>query len=299
MTSAADAPAAPRRTRPFYWSVRRELWEHRAIWIAPLAVAAVALFGFLIGTHHLPQVVRLAATRAGAATGAEAIVIPYYFVAFAVVMTGLIVAVFYCLGALHNERRDRSVLFWKSLPVSDLTTVLSKAAVPILLLPPIQFAVILGAHVVMAAFSSLVVTAAGLDPNLLWAHTPVPLLWLKLAGGLPFIALWYAPLYAWLILVSVWARRAPFLWALAPPLVLALVEQLALGTHVVWSWLTLRMIGIFSGAFNAGEHAKAAVHHTHELDAASWGSPHLWIGLAIAAALLAAAVRLRRSRDPI
>jgi ABC-2 type transport system permease protein len=286
----AAAPAVPPRWRLFYWSLRRELWEHRSIWIAPLAVAVVALAGALFSTIGLPHTVREAATLAGARKAGAAIETPYDFIAFAVVMTGLIVGLFYSLGALHGERRDRSILFWKSLPVSDPTTVLAKAAVPILVLPVIEFAVILAAHTVKLAFSALVVAASGEDLGVWWAHVPVPEIWRMLADGLPFIALWYAPLYAWLILVSAWARRIPYLWAIAPPLLLGLVERLALGTHAVWSWLALRVIGAFLGV---APHKTAA-----QFDPVTWGSPHLWIGLALAAAFLAAAVRLRRSGDP-
>ena len=56
---------------------------------------------------------------------------------------------FYCLDALYGERRDRSILFWKSLPVSDLTTVLSKASIPIVVLPLLTFAVTVATQLIM------------------------------------------------------------------------------------------------------------------------------------------------------
>src|SRR5437762_11172070 len=67
---------------------------------------------------------------------------PYDVAAMMLIFTAFIVGVFYCLDALHSERRDRSILFWKSLPVSDLTTVLSKATIPLVVLPVIIFAII-------------------------------------------------------------------------------------------------------------------------------------------------------------
>ena len=64
-------------------------------------------------------------------------------------LTAFLVGVFYCLDALHGERRDRSILFWKSLPVSDLTTVLAKASVPCRVLPPRAFALALATQLML------------------------------------------------------------------------------------------------------------------------------------------------------
>src|SRR6202140_5345961 len=121
-------------TRPMYWSVRRELWENRSIYIAPLVVAAVVLLGFLISTIHLQDKMR-AALALDPMKQHELIERPYNFAALLLMGTTFVVAVFYCLDALHGERRDRSILFWKSLPVSDVTTVLAKASIPLVILP--------------------------------------------------------------------------------------------------------------------------------------------------------------------
>src|SRR5438132_12593891 len=118
LDSQRIAPAAMSATRPMYWSVRRELWENRSIYIAPLAVAAVTLFGFLIAT------IGRALSTTDPAERRALLEEPYTFAALLIMGTTFVVAVFYCLDALHGERRDRSILFWKSLPVSDLTTVL-------------------------------------------------------------------------------------------------------------------------------------------------------------------------------
>jgi len=308
MAPQATAPAALPRIRLFYWSVRRELWEHRVVYVAPLAVAAVALVGFVLGAYHLPRIVGAtntlataslppdvrAASEFAANLASKSLAIPYHFIAFALFFTGLLAAVFYCQGALHGERRDRSILFWKSLPVSDLITVASKMAVPMLVTPVVVLAAVVGAHLIMLAVSTVVVAASGQSPSALWAHLPILRTWGMILQGLPVITLWYAPLYAWLILVSAWAKRAPFLWAVAAPLALALVEKLALGTGAVWSWLGLRMIGPFQAAYLQGQHE--GVHIASPVD---WDQPHMWIGLVLAAAFLAAAVWLRRSSEPI
>src|SRR5258708_28054078 len=165
-----DRSATLSATRPFYWSVRRELWEHRAIYVAPLAASGVVLFGFLLGLHKLASTVR--SLKIPAAMVQNAALAPYAFAAAAMLVTGLIVAVFYSLGALNNERRDRSILFWKSLPVSDLTTVLSKTFVPLVVLPLVVFATTVATQLVMLVMASAVLMANGLGPSLFWAQLP-------------------------------------------------------------------------------------------------------------------------------
>ena len=118
-------------SRRLYWSVRRELWENRSIYLAPLAVAALFLLGFLISAIHPPAQMR-DAMALDPMRHQELVEQPYTFAAFFLMGITFIVAVFYCLDALYGERRDRSILFWKSLPVSDLTTVLAKASIPLL-----------------------------------------------------------------------------------------------------------------------------------------------------------------------
>src|SRR5438094_3563621 len=129
------------RTRPFYWSVWREVWENRSLYIVPLIVAVVQVFGFAITPIGLAER-RRAVFLLDAAHQRAAIEQPYDLAAAMMMLTVLIVGVFYCLDALHGERRGRSILCWRSLPVSDLTTVLSKATIPLAVLPVIVLAII-------------------------------------------------------------------------------------------------------------------------------------------------------------
>src|SRR3981081_1324827 len=142
-------------TRPMYWAVRRELWENRSVYIAPLAVAVLVLLGFLISAPNLPHSIR-AALALDPALQRAAIEKPYDIAAMLTILTAFIVGVFYCLDALHGERRDRSILFWKSLPVSDLTTVLSKASIPFVILPLLTFAVIVITQMIMLMLNTVV-----------------------------------------------------------------------------------------------------------------------------------------------
>src|ERR1700682_1471287 len=126
-------------TDPMYWSIRRELWENRSLTIAPLAVAAFVLFVLLMVTAFtLPRRMRTLAALDPAQR--HALVAGHSSMEPSMIMIiTILVGIFYSLDALYGERRDRSILFWKSLPVSDRATVLSKAAIPLVVLPLIAF----------------------------------------------------------------------------------------------------------------------------------------------------------------
>src|SRR5256885_112160 len=136
--SDTAGPVARSTTQPMYWSVLREIWENKSIHIAPAIVAAVILLGALISAGHLPER-RRSAMLLDEARRQAAIQLPYDIVAMIIIVTAFIVGFFYCLDALYGERRDRSILFWKSLPVSDLTAVFLKGVFTALFFPPIFF----------------------------------------------------------------------------------------------------------------------------------------------------------------
>jgi ABC-2 type transport system permease protein len=292
------ATAALSPTRPLYWSVRRELWENRSVYIAPLAIAAVVLFGFLVSTLHWRRRFRAVLALDPAAQPA-ALAMPYSIAATLIIVTSLIVGAFYCLEALLGERRDRSILFWKSLPVSDLTTVLSKISIPLVVLPVTAFAISLATQLAMLLWATAVLLLGGPRDATLWTRLPLVQMTLVMFYGLTVHVLWHAPLYAWLLLVSAWARRTPFLWAVLPPMVLGVLEGIAFQTHYFGRLLRYRVVGAMEEAFALKAGDKDILQLT-QLDPLRFlGSPGLWIGLVAAAAFLAAAARLRRYREPI
>ena len=286
-------------TRPMYWSVRRELWENRSIYIAPLIVAAVQVFGFAISTIGLADR-RRAVLMLDPAHQRSAIEQPYDLAAMMMIFIVFIVGVFYCLDALHGERRDRSILFWKSLPVSDFTTVLSKATIPLVVLPAISFAIVVCVQVIMLLETSVVLIFHGMSPATTWAAFPMFQNWVVLLYGLVAIALWHSPIYGWLLLVSGWARRATFLWAVFPLLAIGILEKIAFNTSYFASMLKHRLLGFAPGAFDFNPHHSAAIDSLTQLTPGRYlSTAGLWIGLVFAAAFLAAAVRLRRYRGPL
>jgi ABC-2 type transport system permease protein len=291
-----------RATKPFYWSVRRELWENKSIYFGPLIAAAVVLIGFGITAFRLPQL-RLNALALESVRQRAAIEIPYDIAALMIMFTAYMVAFFYCLDALHGERRDRSILFWKSLPVSDLTSVLAKAIVPLAILPLLTFVIVLATQFIMLLLSTAVLLPSGLAGTT-WQLLPWPRLLLILLYGLVTSVLWEAPVYAWLLLVSSWARRATFLWAVLPWLAIAAIEKLAFDTTFFIHMLVRRLTGGFEAGFvvvkNSRDTHMPVVDRLTQFDPLKFlSSPGLWIGLVIAAAFLAGAIRLRRSRGPL
>jgi ABC-2 type transport system permease protein len=297
------APAAMSATRPMYWSIRRELWENRSIYLAPLAAAAVFMCGLLITLHGLPRDRREIAAL-DPAQQSTVLAMPFSQAWMLLIPTAFMVGVFYCLDALHGERRDRSILFWKSLPVSDLTTVLSKASIPLVVLPLIVFAIVVIVQQITLLLSTAVLLMNGFGVSALWTRLPLFQMDLVLLYGLIVLTLWYAPIYGWLLLVSGWARRSTFLWAVLPPAAICVVEAIAFHTSYGPALLRDRFIGFVADAFTFRTPDNAPVDPHYILLAQLTpgkflSSPGLWSGLAVAAAFIAIAVRLRRYREPI
>ncbi|HEX9493250.1 MAG TPA: ABC transporter permease [Thermoanaerobaculia bacterium] len=278
-------------TRSMYWSLRRELWENRSIYIAPLAVAAVMVFGFFIAA-----IAALGAKSVKLDAQPDKLAQPFNLVAVLMMATTFIVAIFYCLDALHGERRDRSVLFWKSMPVSDVTTVLSKAAIPLVVLPLITFVLTIATQIIMLLLGSAVALISGHSAAALWTKLP----WFQMSGMLLYHllsvhSLYYAPIFGWLLFVSAWAKRAPILWAVLPLFAIGIVEKIAFNTSYLGAMLASRISG---GANDAG--MRGGVMMLGHFNLGEFlSSPGLWIGLALMAAFLAGAVLLRRYRAPI
>src|SRR5947209_6271232 len=195
----------------FCWSVRRELWENRSIYLAPAGAAVVFLVGFLISGPHLPSRVRAALTPLQQRHSIEQ---PFELAAALIMGVAMLVSLFYSLDAMQSERRDRSILFWKSLPVSDLTTVLAKAFILLFAIPLIAFVVTIATQLIMILVSAAVLAAGGVDVARLWHQEQFVRVSLLLLYHLVTAhGLWWAPFYGWLLFVSAWTPRASFLWA--------------------------------------------------------------------------------------
>jgi ABC-2 type transport system permease protein len=282
--------------------IRRELWEHRVLWIAPLVLAALYIAGcILLGGTSLGNIETNAGfPRTSSSNGT------FLFVMIQLTSTAILFALmsivlfFYLTDCLYAERKDRSILFWKSLPVSDSATVLSKLVTALLVVPLGVFVVAVITN--LLAFAILWVWIRGnpfLQQFLQWDT----LTWLRLYGTLLMdvliVAVWYAPVAAYQLLVSAWAKSNVFVWTVLPPLALSVGEWAVFGTWNIGKIILQRlMFNPPEGTVAVQGAAQGIGGVLNQISAAGLlATPALWIGLAIAGLLVFAAIRIRRYRD--
>ncbi|HTR24941.1 MAG TPA: hypothetical protein VMI10_13255 [Terriglobales bacterium] len=282
----------------FLWAVRRELWEYRMLYLGPLAATGLFLAAFAVSTLHFARTMRLASAL-GAIRLHDSIASPYDMIAGLTMLTMMIVGAFYCLDALYGERRDRSVLFWKSMPVSDTVTVLAKASIPFVVLPLLVWAIAVVAQFLMLILSSGALAASGQSVGELWHALPLPRMFVLLLYHLIMAhVLWHAPFYAWLLLVGAWARRTPFVWAVLPPIALCFIEKIVFNTTYFLDMLRYRLNG--NGMDVLLSQNRFPIDPMTQMTPVRYlGSLGLWTGLAVTVAFLWVATWLRRNRGPV
>ncbi len=328
-TAVASRPATVPTWQVMVALIRREFWEHRALWMVPLVTGALLVFiamvarfpiGFGTNGNRMPYgpfnwygpgrpVSDLHELGILLSSMAQWFIGVVLFIAVAVTIF------FYLLSSLYDERKDRSILFWKSLPVSDTATVLAKFLVAVLIVPLVAFAIAIPTHLLNIAVWDIR-QALGWTGGFSFAWDT--LVWLKVEALILTIvalsALWYAPVAGYLLLVSSWSRRNAFLWAVLPPLILGIVERIGLGTEYVRNVVLGRLFGIWvdlgsnvaaTAAFNHSivntDHGRRLVSIPDVFDLVNlrglFSDVALWVGLLVAAALVYAAIRMRRYRD--
>ncbi len=356
----------------FTWLVRREVWEHRAIWMAPAILLAILVLGAVTGYLFIGDiVVDQAHTNATAGQPlsdekideiqraisegelrgwsdaerqetldklealkrmepgkrvvgpAEALgmvpeakqlkIVALFYAAVAMLVFVVMgsIAFFYSLDALYSDRRDRSVLFWKSLPLSDAETVLAKFFTAAVVIPVVAVVAAIAAQLIAGAGASAKVAMIGGDASVLWQ----PAVLGTALGGSGLLAVvtvfWYAPLVAYLLVVSAWAPRSPFLWAALPPVAVVMLEKITLGSSHVQHFLSHRFFGPMKAMVNDASDAPGVVVQANGNEQAALAgaselagrvvdfalSPAMLLGLVGAAALVAVAIWGRRYRE--
>ncbi len=324
-TAVAPATVIP-TSRILITLVRREFWEHRALWIVPLVtgtlmVALAALSHSANGGYaQFPFGPFNWTTDGRPVSDPRAIAVALFslrqwFTTVPLFLSATVMLYFYLLSSLYDERKDRSILFWKSLPVSDVQTVISKLLVALVIVPLGVFAVAIVTQLLCTGVWNIRYSmglAPGLQP--IWdtvAYLKSDALMLVVVV---LSTLWYAPVVGYLMLVSAWARRNPFLWAVLPPLTLAVSEGVSFGTwhlrniflaRLAGAWTSLGMNAAASDAFNAAMLRAPfgrlisipAVWDWIDLRRMFITNIDLWVGVAVAAAFVYIAIRLRRFRD--
>lgn len=290
------------------WLVRREFWENRAIWLIPAVLGGLLVLASLFGGYQVLGAVDLATVRAVVQAGAlDGMVL--IAVTFFVVMS--IYSTWYLLDCLYADRRDRSILFWKSMPISDTATVACKLGTALIVIPLLYF-VLADLTTLIMAFIISVRANSYIDSSLwrggLWLQIQALWLYLIVTAGI-----WYLPVAAWLLVVSAWARRAVMLWSILPPLALVIAERVFLGTHVIAGQLAARLGGYFAHALQytpgAANWVTTEIGHDTINTPVSviqflnpggfFSSSDTWIGAAVGAALIVGAIQLRMRRTEI
>jgi len=304
--TAASPNTTPNLVNAMTWLVRREFWENRAIWMLPAVIGGLLILASLFGGYQVLGAADLSTVQAVVQAGAVdgmLFIVGLFFIVMSIYST------WYLLDCLYADRKDRSVLFWKSLPVSDTATVMSKLGVALIVVPLVYFAI---ADFTTLAVSFVVsVRASSYVGSSLWRGSTwmgLQVLWLYL---IVTSAIWFLPVAAWLLVVSAWAKRAVMLWAILPLVAAILVERLFVGTNVVGRELAERLGGYVAHAFyytagdanwvvtDIGHHgtitAPVSVLRFVNLDG-FFTSPDTWIGAAVGVALIAGAIQLRIRR---
>jgi ABC-2 type transport system permease protein len=324
----------------FKWLLKREYWEHRGgfFW-APVVTGAIFLLlsimaiiagesvrrsvdngeGIQMNGVHLRQLTETLTPKEMAELGGGldlgtlmAGSWPFIVLAF--------VVFFYCLGALYDDRKDRSILFWKSLPLSDGQTVLSKLASALVVAPVIATAAAvvtsIGFLVILSAYAAM---HGGNPFDLIWGPASPLSIAFHLVAALPVYAAWALPTVGWLLLVSAWTRSKPFLWAFLVPLFAGVlvswfdVMQM-FGLKAEWFWANVvgrLLLGTVPGMdlvyrsasdpamqrFNPDGPQDIVALFSAQNAWASFATIDLWVGVAAGAAMIFAAIHFRRSRD--
>lgn len=297
--------------------IKRELWEHRAIYVTPLVIALVVSVMAVTGQvvlsafDHEVGVAIIGASNLGAAERAAAITVLLAGVSSLLVMAMWVLTVFYALDALYAERKDRSILFWRSLPCTDAETVVSKLLTAAVVIPLITFVVVMLTHLIVLALASLWLGFQGADAwHLIWRAAPLPSNWTATLVFLLALPLWLSPFIGWFLFVSAFTRRSPLLVAFLPVVILPLLERSLIGTSLFFEAFFVRTasLPLFRGLstgeiftyqgddWSVGDRVPSGLLSLLDLSR-FFGSPSLWIGLLVCGLLTTAAIYVRRYRD--
>jgi len=296
--------------------IRREVWENRSIWVTPASVAlvitlltlasfvAASKFGgavdiAIIGASNVGDTERRAALMAFLVGNTSVFLIAMWFL-----------MIFYVLDSLYSERKDKSILFWRSLPITDAETVISKLLTAVVLIPLVTFAAVAASHLVNLVLVSVWISSEGGSPgHLIWSSVPLFDTWAAMLTVLLAIPLWLSPLLGWFLFVSAWTKRSPFLTAFLPLAVLPILEYVIFRTTTLWGAILTRISIQKMPLFNIDPERffdDDSIRHMNldDLSMLGWLDPgsflssaNLWLGLVVCGLFATAAIYVRRYRD--
>ncbi len=296
--------------------LQRELREHRSIYVAPaviaLLVSLMSLTGevSIKGMEHVDMAIIAMSNmpenaRAAALTG----IIVVLWIPFFIVMG--ILTIFYSLDSLYAERKDRSILFWRSIPSTDFETVLSKLIVAMLVIPLVTFILILVTHLAVLLITSIWVSVlGGSGLHLIWASVPFFDNWTATIIFVLALPLWLSPFIGWFLFVSAFTKRSLFLTAFLPIAVLPMLEKMIFDSAIFAEAFFVRSVkmplfidlGTMERLFDEGDNfaslGDAQLSLLGLMDFSGFlANPGLWLGLIVCGLFTAAAIYVRRYRD--
>jgi ABC-2 type transport system permease protein len=295
--------------------IRREIWEHRSLYITPAVVALVMIltlltaFVFASGYQEIVDIGIMGAQNLAGDTERRAALlavligntVPFF-------IAGGILTVFYSLDSLYAERKNKSILFWRSLPITDAETVVSKLLTTALAIPLIAFAVIVITHLIILLIISVFVSIEGGSSMLLvWKSAPLFDVWAGMLIITILLPIWFSPFVGWLLFVSAWTKRSPLLMAFLPLVLVPTLEYWVFRTHLIADAMQTRFdkLPLFKGIdpelFFDKEQFVAnadAVSLLAYIDVGKFlTSPHMWAGVIVCGLFITAAIYVRRYRD--
>ena len=295
--------------------LKREVWEHRSIYVTPVAVASIVTLGTLAmlmfagGFAKELDVAIFGATNiAGDAERRVALTGFFVGTSWLFLFAAMILTVFYALDSLYAERKDKSILFWRSMPVTDAEAVIAKLVTAIIVIPLFTVAAVIVTHLVNLVVTSIWVSAKGGDAgHLIWGSVPLIDNWLAALIVALASAIWLSPFVGWFLFVSAFTKRSPLLMAFMPLVLIPLLEAIFLRSSVFADAVFGRggMIPLFRGMDMETFFDEDRLHLSDEavsllahIDLAKFvSSGPMWIGLVVCGLLVTAAIYVRRYRD--
>ena len=295
--------------------IKRELWEHRAVYVTPAAIAVIVTLGVLAMlmlasgfAKELDLALFGAQNIAGDAERRAALTAFFVGTSWIFLVALMFLTVFYSLDSLYAERKDKSILFWRSMPTTDAETVISKLLTAAIVIPAVTAAGIWITHLVNLIVISIWVSMKGGDAGMLiWGSVSIFDNWFAALIIVVASGMWMSPFIAWFLFVSTWAKRMPIMWAFLPPIVLGLLEWIVFRTKYFLTTIGERgdMTPLFHSLslerFFEEEQWRDGVENIsllEHIDLVSFiSAPGFWSGLLVCALLTTAAIYVRRYRD--
>ena len=295
--------------------IKREIWEHRSIYVTPIAIAVVVSLISLAGMVTVSafdkevNIALFGATNiAGDAERQAALTVFFLGTSWVFLFALAILTTFYSLDSLYAERKDKSILFWRSLPITDAETVISKLLTAVFVLPLFTVAAIIATHLVnLVITTGWVIVKGGNAAHLVWGSVTLFDNWAAALIVTVASAIWMSPFIGWFLFVSAFTKRSPLLMAFMPLIIVPIIE-----------WIFFRSKIFASAVFGRGEviplFREMDIEHFFDeermqvneelvsllahIDVGKFLlSPSVWVGVVVCGILVTAAIYVRRYRD--